>query len=1052
MHREFDPERMGFGHTRPRDQERGAAGDHHHHRDHGGDHHHHTAHDHDHAAELRTLVATTVVVGVLIVADFLLATWGEAYRRPFGVSPMLLAAIIGGGRVVYLALAALFEGRIGADIALAVACVAAAVMREYFVAAEVVFIALVGECLEALTFDRAQRAITRLLEYRPRTARVLRDDQEVEIAAEALAIGDVLVIRPGERIAADGKVLRGRSAVDQAVLTGESLPVDKGEGDQVFTGTVNQFGRLEVEAERVGEETTLGRVIRLLAEARRNRSPLERTADRYARLFLPAVLIAATVVFLGTNLSGLWNWGRTGAIPRIDVNPALAVLVVACPCSLILATPAAVLAATARLARRGVLIKGGDALERLSRVDAVAFDKTGTLTEGRPEIGDRIPRGDWTGDELLRLAAAAEQPSEHPLARLLVAEARDLGLKLPRVLDFEAQPGAGIAARIEDGAFGVRETLVGNARLFRERGVELPDEIAHALAALDESGQTALLVAVDGDVAGAIGARDRVRIEAHDVIHELKHLGLKDLTILTGDRAAAARAAAKKVHIKTFEAELSPADKAEWVRRRRSEGRFVAMIGDGVNDALALATADVGIALAGVGSDIAADAGSILLMGDPLEPLPETFAIARQTMRVIRQNIVVFAFGLNGVAIALAGLRILGPVAAAILHQAGSLLVLLNAIRLLGFGQLKEQSAVRALLGFVEFLGRFRPSEIGELVRRNQRILARTSVCLIVILYLFSGLTLIAPGRVGAVRRWGRFQPPALAPGLHLRWPAPIERVTTIEPDFVRTARVGLLGPNRSQQGPVAWNASHGVRRDESALFFTGDENLVELAGVVEYRYTEAGVRDVLFGVVAIDRLVSAAAEGVFREVAGRTPLEAILVGGRRDFEAEIAEKLRARLAEQGINVAVDRVRIVDAHPPREVVPAYRDVSAAVSDVERYRNDAEAFSLERHWSAIAESTSLRDSAGARSQRLKSRAEGAKKAFLARVAAYTARRELTEFQLLWDTIAVSFAGRPKLILDPKAGGRRRIWFADPERSGLGKPAESPEKIPLDEPDD
>lgn len=1050
MHREFDPERMGFGHVYPPHHERGAAADHHHHRHHGHDHHH--DHDHDHAAELRTLVATTCVVGFLIVSDLLLATWGDAYRRPFGVSPMVLAAIIGGGRVVYLALAALFEGRIGADIALAIACIAAAVMREYFVAAEVVFIALVGECLEALTFDRAQRAITRLLEYRPRTARVLRDDREVEIAAEALAIGDVLVVRPGERIAADGKVLRGRSAVDQAVLTGESLPVDKGEGDQVFTGTVNQFGRLEVEAEKVGDETTLGRVIRLLADARRHRSPLERTADRYARLFLPAVLIAATVVFLGTNFGVLWNWGRTGAIPRIDVMPALAVLVVACPCALILATPAAVLAATARLARRGVLIKGGDALERLSRVDAVAFDKTGTLTEGRPEIGDRIPRGDWTADELLRLAAAAEQPSEHPLARLLVAEARDLGLKTPRVEDFEAQPGAGIAARIDDEAFGVREVLVGNARLFRERGIALPEEIELALTALDESGQTALLVAVNGEVAGAIGARDRVRIEAHDVIHDLKHLGLKDLTILTGDRVAAARVAAKKVHIKTFESELSPADKAEWVRRRQLEGRVVAMIGDGINDAPALATADVGIALGGVGSDIAAEAGSILLMGDPLEPLPETFQIARSTMRVIRQNIVVFAFGLNGVAIALAGLRILGPVAAAILHQAGSLLVLLNAVRLLGFDRLSELGAVRALLRFATFLRGFRPSVIGERVWNNRRIILRTSVCLVIIAYVFSGLTVIAPGRVGAVRRWGRFEPPLLAPGLHLRLPAPIERVTTVEPDFVRTARVGLLGPNRSQRGPVAWNASHGVRRDESALFFTGDENLVELAGVVEYHYTEAGVRDVLFGVVAVDSSVSAAAEGVFREAAGRTPLEAILVGGRREFEAGVAEKLRARLAEQGIQIAIDRVRVVDAHPPREVVPAYRDVSAAVSDVERYRNDAEAFASERHWSAIAESTSLRDSAGARSQRLKSRAGGAKKAFLARVAAYTARPELTEFQLLWDTLAVSFAGRPKLILDPRAEGRRRLWLADPERAGLGKAALTPEKIPLDEPDD
>ena len=349
MHREYNPAQMAFGHT------------------HGSDHHHHhgsapgtAPHDeHDHEAELRILVATTLVVGLLVGADLVLGAWGSAYRQPFGIPLSLVAAVIGGGRVVYLALAALLEGRIGADIALAVACVAAALLGEYFVAAEVVFIALVGECLEAFTFERAQRAIQKLLEYRPRTARVVRDGEEVEVAADALKVGDLLVVRPGERIAADGTVVRGRSAVDQAVLTGESLPVDKGEGDPVYTGTFNQFGRLEVRADKIGAETTLGRVIQLLSQAQNHRSPLERAADRYARMFLPAVLTAATLVFLATNASGLWRWGRTGERAVIDLMPTLAVLVVACPCALILATPAAVLAASARLARRGVLVKGG---------------------------------------------------------------------------------------------------------------------------------------------------------------------------------------------------------------------------------------------------------------------------------------------------------------------------------------------------------------------------------------------------------------------------------------------------------------------------------------------------------------------------------------------------------------------------------------------------------------------------------------------------------------------------------------------------------------------
>ncbi|HEX8199772.1 MAG TPA: cation-translocating P-type ATPase, partial [Isosphaeraceae bacterium] len=606
------------------------------------------------------------------------------------------------------------------------------------------------------TFERAQRAIHSLLEYRPRTARVVRAGQEVEIPAEGLVVGDTLVVRPGERIAADGVVARGRSAVDQAVLTGEGLPVDKGPGDPVFTGTVNQFGLLEVRAEKVGTETTLGQVIRLLADAQRQRSPLERTADRYARAFLPAVLAATVFVFLLTNASSFWRWGSSGQFPgALDLMPALAVLVVACPCALVLATPAAVLAATARLARRGVLVKGGAALERLARVDALAFDKTGTLTQGQPELGDRFALEPWTAEGLLRLAAAAERPSEHPLARLLVAEATGAGMTIPPVEEFRAHPGAGVSARVRDDG-GEHAVLVGNLRLVRELGVAVPAEVEAALQGLEDAGQTSLLVAVDGRVAGALGARDRVRPEAHDVVHDLKHLGIKDLTILTGDRPAPAQAVAKTVHIKQVEAELTPAAKAEWVHRRQHEGRVVAMVGDGINDAPALALADVGLALGGVGTDIAAEAGSVILMGEPLEPLPGAIRLARQAVRVIRQNILLFAFGLNGLAVLLAGLRLLGPVGAAIFHQVGSLLVLLNAVRLLGFERWGELRAVRAAGRVVDVCRHCRPASVAAWIGTHRRGVIGTLAALAGLAYLGSGITIIAPEQVGVLRRWGR--------------------------------------------------------------------------------------------------------------------------------------------------------------------------------------------------------------------------------------------------------------------------------------------------------
>ncbi|MGO9464826.1 MAG: cation-translocating P-type ATPase family protein [Isosphaeraceae bacterium] len=1090
MHREYRPEQMRLGAPAlspdqgGRDQSSGSRHEHAHAPGYSHSHDHVHDHDHDHHdpdSERRSLFAATIVVGLLLAADFVLPAIDGSWRRPLGVPLALLAAVIGGGRVVYLALVALLEGSIGADIALAVACIAAALLGEYFVAAEVVFIALVGECLEAFTFERARRAIGGLLDFYPRQARVLRGDAEVEVPTEELVVGDVVIVRPGERIAVDGTVVRGRSAVEEAVLTGESMPVDKGEGDPVYTGTVNQFGRLEIRALKLGTETTLGQVIRLLSESQRHRAPIERTADRYARRFLPVVLGLAAVVLLATNGLALLRWFTSGgAIPALDVMPALAVLVVACPCALVLATPAAVLAATARLAQRGVLVKGGSAIEGLARADTLAFDKTGTLTEGRPELGECIAFGtvgtetgtitrsvtttsgegsalgpevadrdagqDAAVREVLRLAAGAEQSSEHPLARLLVAEAGRRGLVLPAIEDFQAHPGAGVWARVvlagdeagpeAEGAApkhdsSTRAVLVGNLRLVREQGVAVPPRVEQALESLDQAGQTSLLVVSDGQILGVIGARDRVRREAHDVIHELKHLGLRDLAILTGDRPAPARAVAKKVHIAQVEAELTPAGKAAWIEDRRRQGRKVAMVGDGINDAPALARANVGIALAGVGSDLAAEAGSVVLLGDPLAALPESFRLARQTVRVIHQNILIFAFAFNGLAILLAGLRALGPVAAAIVHQAGSLLVLLNAIRILGFERWHTFTVARMFNRAVRLCKRFRPSAALDWVWEQRRAVAWAGIALGFLAYAISGTVIVGPEQVGVLRRLGRFEPPLLRPGLHVRWPGPIESVVLVEPMQSRLARVGLRGPASSLAQPVGWSATHGAPRDESALFFTGDENLVELAGVVEYRFTESALPGLLFGVTDVAASVTAAAEGVMREEVGRTALETVLVSGRGDFETGLTRRVQERLNATGLGVVVERMRVVDAHPPREVVPAYRDVSAAVSDAARSKNQAEAAAAKRHFAALAESESIRDAARARATQLVRRAEGEKGAFLAQAAAHAGQPSLTEFRLLWDTLAAALAGRPKLILDRKAGGRRHVWLADPE---------------------
>ncbi len=675
MHREYHPEDM----HQLRAHAFGEGHGHDHHGDDQGHHHHH--HD-DH----RSLYTLTAILGLLIGGDVVFGWLGwDSFRAPGGVSLAWVAAILGAGRIVYGAVEALAQGRIGADIALAQACLAAIIIGQPFVAAEVVLIALVGEVLEAVTFQRTQREIHRLIDQTPRVARVRRDGVEAEIPVAQVVAGDLVLVRAGERVPVDGPVLSGRSSVDQSALTGESMPVDKGVGDPVFTGTVNQFGLLEVRAEKVGHESTLGQVLRMVAEAQHRKAPLERQADKYARYFLPVVeVVAALTVLAGYLLKWPDTWSR-----------AVAVLVVACPCALILATPAAVLASMAWLARHGILIKGGAALERLAACDTFAFDKTGTLTRGLPELAGIRPLGDRTEDEVLALAAIAEGSSKHPLAGLVARAAGERNLSGPVPFEVEATPGLGISARYrlegEPEDHGGHRVLVGNRRLMDELGVAL-DEAEGLLAEVDANGETPLLVAVDGRVVGLIAARDAVRPEGPDVVHDLKHLGISEVAVLTGDRGAAARAVAKRVHIKNVEAELLPAGKAAWIEGRQKAGRRVAMVGDGINDAPALAKADVGIALGAMGSDLAAEAGDLVVLGEPLANLPDLVKLSRATVAIIRQNILIFAFGLNALAMGSAALGILGPIPAAILHQAGSFLVLLNSMRLLWFGDWKADS------------------------------------------------------------------------------------------------------------------------------------------------------------------------------------------------------------------------------------------------------------------------------------------------------------------------------------------------------------------------
>ena len=635
----------------------------------------------------------------------------------------------------------------------------------------------------------------------------------------------------------------------------------------MLAGSVNQFGALTIEARKVAEQTVAGQVIELTARALKDKSAIERTADRLARYFLPVVLGIAALTFLVYFGGGVL---RANATPRLALRqaiyPALSVLVVACPCALILATPAAIIAALGRLAGTGVLIKGGSALERLAGVRAMAFDKTGTITEGRLALGDIVSLCDLPPDTVLGIAASAEQRSEHPLARLILHEAMSRQLPLGEPGAFQAHAGAGITAG---------NVIVGTRRLLEEHGITIGADAQGALDRLDAAGQTALLVARDGRLLGAIGARDRVRPEAAGVLEQLRQLGIDPIVLLTGDRLAAARGVAGDLGFSEIHAELLPEQKAEIIERMKAEGGRlktaasdvtsvtphpsslpVAMVGDGINDAPALAVADVGLALGGAGgTDIAAEAGDIVLMGDPLRPLPLLMRLSRETVRIIRQNILWFAFGVNAVGIVFTawlwpllappGWYEQSPIAAVIYHQLGSLAVLLNSMRLLWF----ERSATSP--SWLRFKGGFRdldqwvsrnldPGALGHWLEHHVRGVGAAAVLLLLALYALTGLRIIAPDETAIVRRFGRISED-LEPGWYWRYPWPVDEVTRVSTQ-VQSIEIGfrvVAGKDRPA-GALTWSSAH--RREnrvpEEAMLITGDGNLVDLLVSVRYRIT----------------------------------------------------------------------------------------------------------------------------------------------------------------------------------------------------------------------
>ena len=609
--------------------------------------------------------ALTAIAGLALLAALILSSQGmdAAARFAYG-----LAALAGGIYAVRGAIYSLRSMILDMNFLMSAAAVGAVAIGEWFDAAMVMFLFSLGNALEAATVERTRRSVRSLVDLFPTHARVRRDGQEVMVPLGEMMVGDLLIVRPGERIPTDGIVQAGSSTVNQASITGESAPVEKSQGDTVFAGSMNERGSIDVTATATSEDNTLAKIIHLVEEAQAEKAPSQRFTETFGRYYTPAVVVLAVMV---AALPPIVH----GTPFRDSLYIALTLLVVSCPCALVISTPVCVVSAIGNAARNGVLIKGGSHLEAAGIIRVVAFDKTGTLTTGESRITDIIAAEDFTPEEVLSLAASVESRSEHPLAEAIRREAHDRSLTVADVTDFEALTGMGAAAKFDD-----RTGVVGNSRLMEQLGIGFAD-YEDVLDGLQAQGKTAVMVASDVRLAGIIALADTVRESAREAFRRLRRGGVERIIMITGDNEATARAVALDLGVDEYYAELLPQDKVDIVRLLIERfGSRVAVVGDGVNDAPALAAATVGIAMGAAGSDTALETADIALMSDDLGKLPYAISLSRRTLRTIRQN-VYFSVAVIVMLVSTALMGLLTLSLGVFGHEGSALIVIANGMR-----------------------------------------------------------------------------------------------------------------------------------------------------------------------------------------------------------------------------------------------------------------------------------------------------------------------------------------------------------------------------------
>jgi Cd2+/Zn2+-exporting ATPase len=610
---------------------------------------------------------STLISGIILLTAFVMQHIG--LTTPAHI--MYVAAVVSGGYLpARSGLQMLTNAReIDMNTLMIIAVAGAVLINQYEEAGMVVFLFALGNTLQAYTLDKTRRAIASLMELAPPRALVRRNGQEIDLLVEEIELGDIVIVKPGERIPMDGEVVMGVSSVDESALTGESIPVSKQFGDEVFAGTINQRGAIELEVTRLSKDNTIARLISMVEEAQSQSAQSQQFIDRFARYYTPVVIAAAALVAVLPPLLFNQPWYKW-------IYEALAMLLVACPCALVISTPVSIVSAIGNAAKNGILFKGGVYLEEMARLSAIAFDKTGTLTQGNPVVTDVIPCGDLNCDQIIALAAAIENRSEHPLGQSIVQYARHHKIFPPAVGEFTSHIGKGAQGMVDGKVY-----YVGSLLFMQENNRPL-DQVITTVNRLQDEGKTVMLVSDEEQLLGIIAVADIIRPNSRRAIANLKKAGIKKVVMLTGDNSRTATAMAAKAGIDDFRAELLPQDKVGALKELLNQEGHVAMVGDGVNDAPALATATVGIAMGAAGTDAALETADVALMGDDLSKLPYAINLSRRTVRIMKQNVVV-ALGIKAAIFLLVIPGMLTMWLAVIGDMGASLLVTLNALRLL---------------------------------------------------------------------------------------------------------------------------------------------------------------------------------------------------------------------------------------------------------------------------------------------------------------------------------------------------------------------------------